>query len=55
MTAAGTGIMISSLFFDGTEMPMVWVVSVGTFAATASLLVVLWDRRRSAAAAATLA
>jgi DHA1 family bicyclomycin/chloramphenicol resistance-like MFS transporter len=51
MTAAGLGILISSQFFDGTEMPMVWVVTGGTFAATLSLLVTLWDRRRTAAAA----
>lgn len=51
MTAAGLGILISSQFFDGTEMPMVWVVTGGTFAATLSLLVALWDRRRTAAAA----
>jgi len=50
MTAAGLGILISSQFFDGTEMPMVWVVTGGTFAATLSLLVTLWDRRRTAAA-----
>ncbi len=55
MTAAATGIMIAALFADGTEMPMVWVVSVGTFAAALSLLVAMWDRRRSAAAAETLA
>jgi DHA1 family bicyclomycin/chloramphenicol resistance-like MFS transporter len=51
MMAAGLGILISSQFFDGTEMPMVWVVTGGTFAATLSLLVALWDRRRTAAAA----
>ena len=52
MAAAAGGIYVSGRFEDGTEMPMIWAVSLGIFAATAATLISAWDRRRSAAAAA---
>ncbi len=52
MAAAGLSIYISGVFENGTEMPMLWVVTAGIFAATAATAVSAWDRRRTAAAAA---
>jgi DHA1 family bicyclomycin/chloramphenicol resistance-like MFS transporter len=53
MSAAGTGILITATFADGTEMPMIFVVSSGAFAAAIALLIFRWDRRRTATAAET--
>ncbi len=52
MAAAAAGIYISGRFEDGTEMPMIWTVSLGIFAATVATVFAVWDRKRSAAAAA---
>ena len=51
MGAAATGIYISGLFENGTEMPMIWTVSLAIFAATAAALIAARDRMRATAAA----
>lgn len=51
MAAAATGIYISGLFENGTEMPMIWTVSLAIFAATAATIIAAWGRKRATAAA----
>lgn len=52
MAAAAAGIYVSGLFENGTEMPMIWTVSLAIFAATAATIIAALDRKRTAAAAA---
>lgn len=51
MAAAAAGIYISGIFEDGTEMPMIWTVSLAIFAAAAAAIVAAWGRKRTTAAA----
>ncbi|MCH8110912.1 MAG: multidrug effflux MFS transporter [Proteobacteria bacterium] len=51
MAAAAAGIYISGIFEDGTEMPMIWTVSLAIFAAAAAAIVAAWGRKRATAAA----
>lgn len=51
MAAAASGIYISGRFENGTEMPMIWTVSLGIFAATVAAVFAAWSRKRATAAA----
>jgi DHA1 family bicyclomycin/chloramphenicol resistance-like MFS transporter len=51
MASAAIGIYISGLFGNGTEMPMIWTVSLAIFAATAAAIFAAWGRKRATAAA----
>lgn len=51
MAAAAAGIYISGRFKSGTEMPMIWTVSLAIFAATVAAIIAARGRKRTTAAA----